>query len=166
MTPSFGSDIDFVWHSLTHLKWLQLKLSECGMSVDTGIKAVSSFQSNFTPLLTWVYSKYSSSLQLLVMVSGQMCALVPSLWTCSQSMGSGEVFFFSECKTSLMHASVQINVPFTYFQFPDCQCIPYSASHAGFWASTHDNYKELLTFCLEPMDGLSQKNHQTCHSHP
>lgn len=30
---------------------MQLKLSECGMSVDTGIKAVLLFQYNFTPFI-------------------------------------------------------------------------------------------------------------------
>lgn len=137
------------------------------MSVDTGIKAVS-YSSVILPLLLiWVYPQFGTRLKLLVVVAGQICALVPFLWRCSQSTDSEEGFFLFEWKNRL-HAGLfkLMYLLLTYCQFPDRQCIPCSAGCAGSCAGTHNSSKELLTFCLGPMDGWSQKTHQTCHSHP
>lgn len=75
------------------------------MSLDTGIKAVS-YSSVILPLLViWVYPQFGTRLKLLVVVAGQICALVPSLWTCSQSTDSEEGFFLFEWKNRL-HAGL------------------------------------------------------------
>ena len=119
-------------------------------------------------LLIWVYPCFGTFLKLLVMVARQLCALVPSLWRCSQSTDREQAFFplwvkkQASCRVlfKLMHI-----LP-TYFQFSVFQCFPFCAGHAGSCADTHNISNELLTFCLGPVDGGSQKIHQTCHSYP
>lgn len=128
--PYEGDPLIWKAHSLClcswmHLKWVQLKPSEYGTGVGTGIKEVSLFQCNFTPFVG-LSLPTSTSWKPLVMVAGQMCALVPSPWRCSQTTDNGEGFLISEWKkqASCSFLFKLIYLLPTYSQLPDCQCIP------------------------------------------
>lgn len=133
------------------------------MSVNTGIKAVSLFQCNFTPFI----NLNLSAIWDILKAAGDggcadVCSRTFSLKVQSKNrQGGGWVFFSLWVKK---HSSCR--VPFklmylllTYFQFPDCQCVPCSAGHAGSCAGPHNSSNELLTFCLRHMVGWSQKTH-------